>query len=959
MLTFCPRHVFLLTTLLICVLLSCDNTQSDENQTDLLVEKISHSERQFSVFANDTLSLLSEWDKSIKENDTIRQLALLNLLGDTHFGHYRFERAAEYRRKMVQLAEQTNNPKVMTLAYNDLAESCRSLSLMDEAVRFYYSALRDVEEGKDGERQENTLFLRERAKSLSGIGTIYSTMQNNDAAKYFLDKALACARQIGDRELIPQMLLWKGETFLNMQQYDSAKIYFSESLELYIKENSRSGLGQVFHGMGKLEMRQNNNTEAVIHLDNAYNTLESTADLLNQMHVDVSLGDVHADLGNLAAAERYYKEGVSIAENLTLYYHLENIHNKLSLLYQTRKNEKLAAHHLLKSHQFGSKLDNRRIQPNLLDVQMEYQKEIEAERVSKMKLVYDARSRTQNIIILAGLIIITLLVSSFAVYSRYMVSRRQNNRTLIQTARMKSEFYKQLSDEFRTPLAIIGGLAEKLKEGVRSGDPMRNMIDLDIIEKQSRNLVSLVDEMLTVSKMNAGDGKNLQYGNIAHYLEFLHSGFIELANLKEVEFTFHASVKEIHTDFSKESIRLMINNLIHFGLRRSAKGDKLIMLVRENRSEKRYVIEISGKGDSLSSKETTQMFDIFYQREIDADNRGVVNGNIVFARQMVKGMGGEFNIRRDDPKTTSFIIELPIKSNLRKHKHVFQEDFSIPGPELSLKAEIETNMHQDEDYKPTVLIVEDNAYMIFYINSILKEDYNVLRAEDGREALIIAKEKTPELIITDWMLPQIDGKDLTILLKRSETTSHIPIIMITANTSVEDRIDAIKSGVDAVLPKPFNDDELTATIQNLLRSRIHLRKKFSRISIDNPENDEEQVSNEVLDFIQKIIDIIYREMQNADFFPDGLANEMNVSTAHLNRKIKSISGLNTMAYVNTVKLSRAKKLLVSTQRPVGDIAMECGFADFSYFSRLFKKEFGITPSRFQKMPVKDEMGSKN
>ena len=407
MLTFYPRHVFLLTTLLICVLLSCDNMQSDESQTDLLVEKISHSERQFSVFANDTLSLLSEWDKSIKENDTIRQLALLNLLGDTHFGHYRFERAAEYRRKMVQLAQQTNNPKVMTLAYNDLAESCRSLSLMDEAVRFYYSALRDVEEGKDGERQENTLFLRERAKSLSGIGTIYSTMQNNDAAKYFLDKALACARQIGDRELIPQMLLWKGETFLNMQQYDSAKIYFSESLELYIKENSRSGLGQVFHGMGKLEMRQNNNTEAVIHLDNAYNTLESTADLLNQMHVDVSLGDVHADLGNLAAAERYYKEGVSIAENLTLYYHLENIHNKLSLLYQTRKNEKLAAHHLLKSHQFGSKLDNRRIQPNLLDVQMEYQKEIEAERVSKMKLVYDARSRTQNIIILAGLIIIT------------------------------------------------------------------------------------------------------------------------------------------------------------------------------------------------------------------------------------------------------------------------------------------------------------------------------------------------------------------------------------------------------------------------------------------------------------------------------------------------------------------------------------------------------------------------
>ena len=212
----------------------------------------------------------------------------------------------------------------------------------------------------------------------------------------------------------------------------------------------------------------------------------------------------------------------------------------------------------------------------------------------------------------------------------------------------------------------------------------------------------------------------------------------------------------------------------------------------------------------------------------------------------------------------------------------------------------------------------------------------------------------PSLIITDWMLPQIDGKTLSMMLKNNFATSHIPIIMITAKVTADDRISAIKSGIDTVMQKPFNEEELLALIDNLLANRDSLRQKYSRIGADIMQEEKQEGSyNENVVFLQKITDTIYREIQNNDFFPDRLADEMNISSTHLNRKIKAVTGMNTMSYVNNIKLNRAKKLLTSSGRSIGDIAMESGFGDFSYFSRSFKKEFGVTPSQFQRMAIKE------
>ncbi len=195
----------------------------------------------------------------------------------------------------------------------------------------------------------------------------------------------------------------------------------------------------------------------------------------------------------------------------------------------------------------------------------------------------------------------------------------------------------------------------------------------------------------------------------------------------------------------------------------------------------------------------------------------------------------------------------------------------------------------------------------------------------------------------------MDGKTLSESLKGNFETSHIPIIIITSKNTVEDKVSALQSGIDAILQKPFDEHELMATIDNLLKNRSRLKNRFVQLPSSLLLNKDDETYSSNINFLQQITDIIFREMQNSDFFPEGLANEMFITTTHLNRKIKAIAGMNTMSYVNNVKLNRAKKLLVTTQRPIGDIATECGFNDFSYFSRSFKKEFGMTPSQYQRL----------
>jgi len=223
---------------------------------------------------------------------------------------------------------------------------------------------------------------------------------------------------------------------------------------------------------------------------------------------------------------------------------------------------------------------------------------------------------------------------------------------------------------------------------------------------------------------------------------------------------------------------------------------------------------------------------------------------------------------------------------------------------------------------------------------------------NGKEALQIANERVPDLIISDVMMPLMNGFEFCKEIKKSQATSHIPVILLTVNNAKEQRVEGFKCGADAFIPKPIYEDELMAVITQLLTTRRQIRDKYAQIAMNLEKNgDNHEIRNDAgFTFLQRVTDIIYKEIDNSDNLIEKLSSEVCLSSSQLNRKIKALTGLTTSNYMLKVRLNKAKKQLVRSQKPIGEIAMECGFHDFAYFSRSFRKEFGMTPTSFQRLP---------
>lgn len=378
------------------------------------------------------------------------------------------------------------------------------------------------------------------------------------------------------------------------------------------------------------------------------------------------------------------------------------------------------------------------------------------------------------------------------------------------------------------------------------------------------------------------------------------------------------------------------------------------MNIRYDKVGKECFINITHKGNPKKDSDIPESFKkTMAENNVDY-NLHYFSNKVVLANQLVKDMGGTFSIKQATKTDNLFRIQLPVENNVRYKR------FTTPGTTPSIKTSESLrnvlNEHglvdNHEKKKGLVLIVEDNQFMSFYISSLLSKDYNVITAQNGVEALSNIDQNMPDLIITNLMMPQMNGNELTSVIKKTPSTSHIPVIMITVKESDNNRIQSIKAGVDSFLVKLFIEEELMVLVDQLLTSRKGLLKRLGQILQDRQNRTDSKVNDEDFTFIQKISEIIHSEINNSDLSPQMIADRMYISASHLNRKIKAITDFSTSGYILNIRLNRAKKLLITTQKQIGEVAMDCGFNDFAYFSRTFKKEFGITPSQYQRMGVK-------
>nr|WP_294901201.1 hybrid sensor histidine kinase/response regulator transcription factor [uncultured Pedobacter sp.] len=512
---------------------------------------------------------------------------------------------------------------------------------------------------------------------------------------------------------------------------------------------------------------------------------------------------------------------------------------------------------------------------------------------------------------------------------------------------IKSKLFTNISHEFRTPLTLMIGplndlsMMENLNLGVK-----KTVVRL---QDQTKRLLNLVNQLLDFQKAETNQlTLNVSRSNLVAFSKEIFQSFYNEAKRRKIKFEFSASSSQIIADFDEEKMTIILYNLLSNSLKFSESGGyvKLSLNIISHNFEPHCELIVSDTGKGIGEKELEKIFDRYYQvAKTDAGKFAGTGIGLAFTRDLVLLHNGTISVESELGKGSSFHILLPL-----------HPDYKLGGNE-PLSELLEPISEPDDDSmlsidddiiseKPIILIVEDNDEVNEYIVSVLKNTYKTLSAKNGKEGLLKAFDTVPDVIISDVMMPEIDGYELCKKLKTDQRTSHIPIILLTAQNDSSSQIKGITEGADIYLSKPFNPQVLTSHLKNLIKLRKKLKELFTKkISLEPKEI---EITSFEEDFIKKIISKVEENLTNPEFQTDDLAFELNMSRSTFYRKLKALTDMSGSEFIKFIRLKRSAQLLASKELTINEVAYEVGFNDTKYFRKCFHKQFAMAPSEYQK-----------
>lgn len=522
---------------------------------------------------------------------------------------------------------------------------------------------------------------------------------------------------------------------------------------------------------------------------------------------------------------------------------------------------------------------------------------------------------------------------------------------------LKSQFFANISHEFRTPLTLILGQINSVMSGNLD---IREKGKLQVANRNARRLLTLINQLLDLSKLEAGSMElKAENQNLVSFLKSLFYSFESLAESNKISLIFKSDADIINVNFDPDKMEKVFFNLVSNALKFTpANGFIKIQIWCPDKFNVRIVVEDSGIG--ISADRLPHIFNRFYQ--VDSTNTREHEGTgigLALVKELVELHKGNITVSSKEYEGTEFTIDLPL-GDVKSENEILSDSSEDKFSMGSLSGDLEINHHHKEEFyqnqkseqekislqrQEIILIVEDNSDVRSYIREQLENDYNVFEAENGEQGLSIAQIEIPDLIITDVMMPHMDGFAFSRNIRSDVRTSHIPIIMLTAKAGLDDKIDGLETGIDDYLTKPFSSRELKVRVRNLISQREQLKKRFSTSTIIKPS----EVSTVSIDqeFLQKVIRTIEEHYEDDQFGVDKLASEIGMSVSQLNRKLNALVNQPPGQLIRSLRLQRAADLLKQNSGTVAEICYKVGFNDQSYFSRAFKKQFGCSPSEYK------------
>ena len=510
----------------------------------------------------------------------------------------------------------------------------------------------------------------------------------------------------------------------------------------------------------------------------------------------------------------------------------------------------------------------------------------------------------------------------------------------------KNRFFSYISHEFKTPLAIIIGQAKRL-----SGEQLQREIDnkAGAIFQQGQNLLEMVDQMLDIARLDSQALRlNWRNGNFSAYVHYLVESLRPLTDFKSIRLYFHTDMPGLMMDYDPLRLRYIINNLLTNAIRHTM-ADGHISVSIYSGGQDQIQLEVLDTGEGIMPEDLPNIFDRYYQGSSDHWQSHHFGLGLAFVKNLVELFAGNIQVSSQPGKGTTFIITLPIT---RTAAPIESLNLEISPPNENSIGENAGSLPKKSF--PLLLVVEDNLFISNFLQSVLAPHFTLNFAPDGHSGYAKALDTIPDLILTDVMMPGMDGYELTRKIKSHELTGHIPIVILSARSELTDRLVGQQFGADAYIGKPFDEHELVLILQNLYRLQYRWRERYASLTTQTglvdilPETtpgQPEEIIQQTDAFVLKMYALFEENYSNEAYDLSQFCRDMEMSKSQMQRKLTALSDQSSMQLLRRYRLQKAYEMLSGNpDRNVREVCFQVGFKDPSHFSRLFSKTFKVAPS---------------
>ena len=808
------------------------------------------------------------------------------LVGLFHFRQSDYQKAIAHVSKSLEISKKEGDKSRAGSSLNTLAGICLTAKQLDDGEKYILEAIRYCEEANDSNLLPIRYGMASEVCHAKG-----EDVRSLDYARraYHIDSLLGKTARMGIR--LSQMAAAQ----IALKQDAEAERSLTQAMPILEKAGNEVSLSICRNQMGELLNRRGDHAEAAGYFSKAAESFASRKDKYNESRAQMGLYEALKE-SNPREAGLHLRRYATLQDSI----YQQDMEQAVSQYNVKYKTEELAHRQ-------------------------------EQERLEKRVILFGA----------IALIAVLLLIVVVGVYTG--MTRRRNHNALKKLTVMREHFFTNITHEFRTPLTVILGLSRDLQ-----ADQAGAVKDkAQSIERQGKALLQLINQLLDISKVKSAVGKaDWRNGNVTAYLMMIVESYQDLARRRDILLHYHSGGK-VMMDFVPDYMNKVMNNLLSNAFKFTPENGKIRVASRQDGNRLR--IDVSDTGKGMDRETMTHIFEPFYQAESDSRQMGTGVG-LALVKQIMDAVEGSITVESEAGKGTVFHLYFPIRNEVSKAVGEMDNaaDAALPAEGEPMPAD-----SGGDEEKCRLLIIEDNSDIAAYIGSQFADRYAISYAANGEEGLDKALQLVPDLIITDLMMPGMDGLEVCRQVRANDIINHIPIIIVTAKITEEDRIRGLEAGADAYLTKPFNEEELHTRVEKLLEVRRLMQEKYARIAAEQgveEKQDPQENVNVASQFLSKVSDIIYMHIsKNKSVDVTLIATSLSMSTRQFHRKMVALTGCTPSAYIQRIKIKKAKTLLDGNPKmSLSIIASKSGFSDYSSFVRAFKNVCGITPTEYKR-----------